>query len=102
VVLCAQLALVALWRLLRRTAAHQTFHVGSLRWVILIEYAGWSATSLLAAGFAYRLIAIEPGPDFYIFGAAIVCSTGFALLVNVMKRLLVSAIDQSNELAQVI
>ncbi len=102
VVLCGQTALFAVWKLLSRTARGKTFERSSLRWVDTMIWSGIAASALILGGWIVRWIMIEPAPDYIWFATALAITTAFSLLVYVLRQLLVSAINQSQELEQVI
>lgn len=104
-IVCAQIALVAIGRLLLMVADGDIFSSPALRWVDAIIWCGVAATVFCLAVPAH-LILFEGGiggPSVALF-AMVVLTLGaaFALLMLVMRGLLQSAIDNRAELSEVI
>lgn len=100
---CVQLCIVAIWRLLDFVARETVFRVSSLRWVdVVIWSAAVSAAIVLGLG-SYLLGTAGGGPGVLLLTAAgATVGTGIALLMLVMRRLLLQAIRDRDELAEVI
>ena len=103
ILLCFEIALVALWPLLSMTAHERVFSDRAFRWVDLIIWVVAVSAVLTAVLLAHSVYA-SAGPP--LFGlmllVVLLAEIGFALLVSVMRSLLVVATEQSDELKTVI
>ena len=103
-IICGQVALVAVWRLLSLVDRDVIFTGPAIHWVDLIILCGAVAT-LLAAGVLVHMLAFVPGgggPIIYFMAACVAGGLAFALLMVVMRGLLVAAIADRTELDEVI
>ena len=100
---CAQVALVVVWRLLSMVTGGVIFTRSALGWVDLIVACGGLAT-VLSAGVMLHLLATHGGGPGVLFLLAVTLFGGaaFVLLMVVMRGLLVAAIEDRAELAEVI
>lgn len=104
VIVCAQVALVMIWRLLSLVDTDTIFTVRAVRWVDAIIVCGVTA-AVLTAAVAFHLLVIVGvgGPAFlFLLAASVVGGAAFALLMAHMRDLLRAAITQRSELDQVI
>lgn len=101
---CAQVALLAVWRLLSMANAGAVFTRASLRWVDLIAVCGAVAALLCAGVMAHLLGVVGVGGPGVVLGLVACLALGFAfvLLILVMRGLLESAIADRAELDEVI
>jgi hypothetical protein len=102
---CAQVALLATWRLLSLVKGGVIFTRRALRWVDVIIVAGSVATLLTAAVLFQMLfffIPGGPGPVIVYLVAVITAGVMFVLLMIVMRSLLVAATADRTELEAVI
>jgi hypothetical protein len=101
--LVADVALVALIRLVAMTAQRKVFSRAAVQWVNVIIAAIWTETGALLPWLAV-LGFVTKGPP----GASLICLIGLvagvaaALIVTAMKALLIQATAQADELAEVI
>ena len=102
-IVCAQVALFALWRLLSMITGGAIFTRQAMGSVDLIIACGASAT-VLSAGVMIHLLATHGGGPGIILLLAITlfCGVSFLLLMAVMRGLLEAAITDRTELAEVI
>jgi len=100
---CGQVALLAVWRLLSMVKGEAIFTRRALRWVDVITACGAAAT-VLCAGILIHLIFFVGfgGPLFYYLAACVIGGLAFALIVDVIRGLLESAIATRAELDDVI
>lgn len=105
VVVCVQVAMFAMWRLLTLVQGDAIFAPDSLRWVDLIIRAGWVATALCLVVALYELAEWQNiGPftvPIALFGS-VVAALSVTLLVLVLRQLLAIAVDYKAELEEVV
>lgn len=104
IVVCVQVAMVAIWVLLAKVEHDQVFTVPAFAWVDVIIGAAVTAT-VLSAATAAHLLFLEGvgGPGVVLgLGAVLVAGTTFALLMTVMRGLLRAATSMRGELAVVV
>lgn len=103
-IVCVQLALVAVWRLLFMVASGRILSAGALAWVdaIVVSAAVW--TGLSAAVFVHLIFIVQVGGPGAFLGlaACVVVGAAVALLMVVVRGLLKGAISDRGELAEVI
>ncbi|SFS08880.1 Protein of unknown function [Agrococcus baldri] len=103
IILCAQLALVCMWRLLSMVARQRIFDRRAFRVVDVMTGSAIGATALFAIAFAILMAANAMPPVVGIFlimgffGAA-----GIGLLLVVMRGLLAKATALETEMAEVV
>lgn len=104
VVMCVQVALVAIWFLLAMVARQSIFAQGASRWVTVIIVAGVVATVIAVAVGVHLLgVANVGGPGVLLaVGAACVGGAAFVSLMVVMRGLLRTATAQKSELDEVV
>jgi hypothetical protein len=103
VIACAQVALLAVWRLLSLVKGAVIFTRRALRWVDLITGCAALATALTAAVLIHLLAFVGAGgPIFFYLSTIIVGGLAFVLLMVVMRGLLEAAIADRAELDEVI
>lgn len=103
-VLCVQVALGALWKLLSMAASDAVFAERAFRWVDVIIASAGVATAM-TFGVAIHLLGIVQlgGPGAVLaLGGATIGGLAFVLLMVVMRGLLRRATDDRNELAEVV
>ncbi|MBG6239734.1 hypothetical protein IWX78_002724 [Mycetocola sp. CAN_C7] len=101
--LCVQVALVCVWRLLSLVRASSIFSVDAFTWVDIILGAVAVATLLIAGSFITLAVAGVASPSVTILCAlGIVLGSGFALLIVVMRGLLRKASQLEQDLAEVV
>jgi hypothetical protein len=103
-VVCVQVALLVVWRLLSLVDSGVIFTCRALRWVDVIIACAVVAT-VLGAGVLIHMLAFVPGgggPTIYFMVACIAGGLAFVLLMIVMRGLLESAIADRTELDEVI
>jgi hypothetical protein len=90
VIICAQVTLLAVWRLLSMVSGRLIFSLRAVRWVDVIATCGAIAT-VLSAGVLTHLLAVAGGGPGIILGlvGTVACGMTFVLLVIVMRGLLV-------------
>lgn len=99
---CVQVALVAVWVLLRMVRRGAIFSQKSLFWVNLIIGAGVVATVLAVAVGVHLVVWVDGGPVIlFILGAAIAGAV-VVLFMIVMRGLLLNATRLETELAEVV
>ena len=103
-VVCAQVALVAMWKLLTLVRSDDIFSPQSLRWVDLIIRMGWIATGLCLIVAVHDLFIahIGPVPVPLALAGCVVASLSVTMLVLVLRQLLTSAMNYKAELAEVV
>lgn len=103
-IVCVQVALVAVWRLLSMVSGDQIFDVASLKWVDTITASAAVATVLSAAVWVHLALVEQVGGPGMVLGltACVLVGTALALLMVVMRGLLSAAIADRRELAEVI
>lgn len=101
---CGQVALLVVWRLLAMVSAGVIFTRRALRWVDAITACAAIATAL-SVGVLVHMRAFVPGgggPTIYVMAACITAGLAFMLLMIVMRGLLETAIADRAELDGVI
>lgn len=102
---CAQVKLLALWRLLSLVKGGVIFTRHALRWVDVIIVAA-SVATLLTAGVLFQMLFFfipgGAGPVVLWLSAVIFAGVLFVLLMAVMRGLLVAAVADRTELDGVI
>ena len=101
---CGQVALLAIWRLLSLVDGGTIFTRRAFRWVDVIVACGAIAT-ILAVGVLVHMLGFVPGgggPMVYYLGVCIAAGLAFVLLMVVMRGLLLTAVADRTELAEVI
>lgn len=101
--LCVQVALVCVWRLLSLVRESSIFSVDAFTWVDIILGAVAVATILIAGSFITLLAAGVASPTVTILCAlGIVLGSGFGLLIVVMRGLLRKASQLEHDLSEVV
>jgi Protein of unknown function (DUF2975) len=103
-VACGQVGLLAVWRLLSLVDGGVIFTRRAVRWVDVIVACGAAAT-ILAVVVLIHMLGFVPGgggPMVYYLGGCIAAGLAFALLMVVMRGLLLAAVADRAELAEVI
>ncbi len=101
---CGQVALLVVWRLLSLVDGGVIFTPRAVRWVDVITACAAVAT-VLSVGVLIHMLGFVPGgggPMIYYMAACVAGGLAFTLLMVVMRGLLVSAIADRTELAEVI
>ncbi|MDQ2625375.1 MAG: DUF2975 domain-containing protein [Actinomycetota bacterium] len=103
VVLCVQVAIVCVWRLLGFVRSGSIFSPRAFAWVDRITGSIWAAVLILAGMFVH-LSAIDAMPPavFLFLVGGVVTGLCLALLVVVMRALLVRATQLEADLSEVI
>ncbi len=103
VVLCAELVVVAIWKLLGMVSRDAIFSEAAFTWVDVIIYATVAATALVAAVFAYYT-AVQLNPFALALMEFVLIATGaaLALLMLVLRSLLRKATSLQADMAEVI
>lgn len=104
IVLCIQIALVAIWHLLDMVGKQAIFSTAAFRWVDVIIWCTVAATLIVTGLFVYHGFVLALGPPLLggMLLAAIVSGAFVALLLVVMRELLVNASQMRAELEEVI
>ena len=104
VILGAQVALVAVWRLLAMVDGDTVFSASAFRWVDVIIAAAAVDTTLVLGVWVVLTFAANANPPALMLAqlALVVCGATFALLMGVMKGLLRKASALTVELSEVI
>lgn len=104
VVVCVQLALVAIWFLLAMVARSSIFARQAARWVTVIIIAGIVATVIVVVVGVHLLGVAQVGGPGAVLAVVAVCVGGaaFVLLMIVMRGLLGTATDLKSELDEVV
>ena len=103
-IVCVQVALLVVWRLLSLVDGGVIFTGRALRWVDVIIGCAVVAT-VLSIGVLVHMLRFVPGgggPTIYFMAACVVGGLAFVLLMIVMRGLLESAIADRAELDEVI
>jgi hypothetical protein len=101
-VLCVQVVIVAVWRLLMLVKKDRIFHEGSLVWVDVILWAVFAAWVVLAGVFLWVGIrADDPGLPLVLF-LLLIGVTVLGLLMLVMRALLRQATNLRTDMDAVI
>ncbi|WP_413318006.1 DUF2975 domain-containing protein [Agrococcus sp. 1P02AA] len=103
IILCAQVALVVMWRLLSMVARERIFDPRALRLVDVMTACALAASALFAVALGILAIAGALPPVVAIF-ATVGCfgAAGIGLLLIVMRGLLTKATDLEHEMAEVV
>lgn len=103
IVMCAQIALVCVWRLLSMVDADSIFSDSAFRLVDLIIGAGLAVSVLCVAAWVILSVAnmFPPGVAIMLI-TGILGGLGFALLMLVMRGLLRKATELQRDLSEVI
>lgn len=103
IILCVQVALVCVWRLLSMVAESSIFEPSAFATVNLIIGSSGVATVLVAAAFVVLTVAgaMSPGVMLLLI-AGVLGGTGLTLLIVVMRGLLKQATALEKDLAEVI
>lgn len=101
---CAQVALLAIWRLLSFVDGGIIFTRRAVRWVDVIVICGAVATILTVVVLVHMLGFVPGGggPTVYYLGGCIAAGLAFVLLMVVMRGLLLTAVADRAELDEVI
>jgi hypothetical protein len=100
---CVQLALVCVWRLLSLVGASVIFSEDAFKWVTGILGLVVVATLLiLGALVTFQLSGVSPGPLTVICLLGVILGAGFALLVVVLRGLLRQASQLERDLSEVV
>ena len=103
VIVCGQVALLVVWRLLSMISGGVIFTRHALRWVDVITICGAVATVLNAGVWIHLLTVHGGGPGIILWLiASTACGMAFVLVMIVMRGLLEAAIADRTELAEVI
>ncbi|MEI3847858.1 MULTISPECIES: DUF2975 domain-containing protein [Microbacterium] len=102
-VLCAQVVLVCLWRLLSMAAADRVFQAASFRWVdaVIVSLGVFALLSAVAFVLSGTVGILAPGLVL-VLSVATFGSLAAMLLVVVMRGLLVKATRLEGEMAEVV
>lgn len=103
-VVCAQVALVAMWQLVTLSAQDTVFSNQAFRWVDVVIWASLAAAGVIAVVFLWLAAMPGVGPVL-VFGiplAAAVFCLALAVLMAIMKRLLAQAAGMREFLAEVV
>jgi len=103
-IVCVQVALLVVWRLLSLVDGGVIFTGRALRWVDVIIGCAVVAT-VLSIGVLVHMLRFVPGgggPTIYFMAACVVGGLAFVLLMVVMRGLLEAAIADRTELDEVI
>ena len=102
-VLCIQLALVCVWRLLSFVRSGSIFSPAAFAWVNRITGSIVVAVAILAVMWVHLTVINAMAPAVFLFlTGGVVCGLCLALLVVVMKALLVRATELEADLSEVI
>lgn len=103
-ILGIQVGMFATWRLVTMVSDDSIFDLRSLKWVDVILVALATATALAFGVFVHLGFIVQVGPPTVFLGLAGSATLGLAvlLLMVVMRRLLVQAIEYRAELAEVV
>lgn len=103
VVICAQVLLLCVWRLLSMVATESIFTESAFRYVNVVIGSCWAAAILIVLGYG-GLLATGwlTGPSWVWLATGATISAGVALLVIVMKGLLRKASQLEREMAEVV
>lgn len=101
--LCVQLALVCVWRLLTLAGASVIFSADAFKWVNGILCLVIAATLLILGSFiTLQAAGVASGAVNVICALGVVLGAGFALLVVVLRGLLRQASQLEQDLAEVV
>jgi hypothetical protein len=102
-IVCGQVALLVVWRLLSMVGGGVIFTRRAVRWVDVIAACAAVATVLCAAPLIHLLFVVGVGGPLILWLAAcLACGPAFVLLMVVLRGLLESAIADRAELDEVI
>lgn len=100
---CVQIVLVCLWRLLSMVVADSIFGGSAFRWVDVILGAVLTAVALIVAGLVVIDRAQAGTPLLGVAGVlAVVAGLGVALVIVVLKGLLRKAVQLEHDLSEVV
>ncbi|AWB86783.1 DUF2975 domain-containing protein [Mycetocola zhujimingii] len=100
---CVQVALLCVWRLVSLVRGSSIFSIDAFRWVDIILVAVAVATLLIAGSFITLALAGVASPSVTILCAlGIVLGSGFGLLIVVLRGLLRKASQLEQDLAEVV
>lgn len=101
--LCVQLALVCVWRLLSLVRTGTIFSKDAFKWVDGILVLVIVATVIILGAFiALQIAGVGSGPVMVICTFGLILGSGFALLVVVLRGLLRQASQLEQDLAEVV
>lgn len=101
--LCVQLALVCVWRLLSLVRASTIFSKDAFKWVDGILFLVVAATVIILGSFiALQAAGVASGPVNVMCTLGAILGTGLALLVVVLRGLLRQASQLEQDLAEVV
>ncbi|QKJ19713.1 DUF2975 domain-containing protein [Microbacterium hominis] len=101
--LCVQVVLACVWRLLTLTARERIFDDAAFRWVDAIIVTVVAADALIVVGLAVLNGARAGSPIIGVTGIiAVIVATGIALVVVVLRGLLRQATRLTQEMAEVV
>lgn len=101
---CFEVALIAIWRLLTLVRKQRIFNAAALTWVDAITVSAAVATVLAFAVFIHMIFVEQTGgpAGLLVLTGSVAGGTALVLLMIVMRRLLEAAISDRSELAEVI
>lgn len=100
---CVQIVLVCVWRLLSMVSVASIFSDGAFKWVDIIFWAIAFATLLIAVSFVTLAIAGVATPSVAVLCTlGIVVGAGLALLILVLRWLLHNARQLQHDLSEVV
>ena len=104
IILCIEIAFVAVWRLLTMVAQEQIFAERAIPWVNTIVWAALVSTVLSVGCCMHLLFLINAGGPgvLLLMVAALIGGLAFSLIMVVMRGLLVTATRMRSELDEVI
>lgn len=104
IIVCFEVALVALWQLLSKAGRGSVFSDGSFRWVDVIIVSACAATVLTGGLLIHAGLVVQLGPLGLLLALLVfvIIEVAFILLMVVMRNLLVTATQQHGELEAVI
>lgn len=103
-VVCAQVALLSVWKLISRVLRATLYAKGSLKWIDAMRWSVLIGAGIVAivAGHLLFLVGIGgPGVVLGFFAALVLGSAAF-LLLTILRRVFTAARDEHAELAGVI
>ena len=103
IVLCVQVAMVCIWRLLSMVATSRVFHASAFAMVSVMIGCGAAATILFFVAFVVLSAANVMNQGLIILlGAGFVGGLGFSMLLVVMRGLLRKATQLEQDMAEVV
>lgn len=100
---CVEVVMLCVWRLLSMVGAQNIFTTDAFRWVDVILGAIIVATLLIAASWVLLFTAEVANPSVQLLCAlGVVVGSGLALLVGVMRGLLKNAAQLQHDLSEVV